>query len=609
MSCIDRKPHTLRKEKSLIIPRHVIFFDTETKQETMPNGDIKQTLKLGWACYYRAAYGRNLERLEWFFFKTALDLWQFLYRHVEPKRRLWIITHNLSFDFTIVEGWKYLKQANFKLRFFHNSGSTCIISVKSKAGSLLFIDSMNWFRESLAAIGQRLGIPKMTIDFETADDDFLSLYCKRDVEILIAMFKDFVKFLTGNQISRLCFTIASTAMAAYLFGFYDHKIYIHNNEQAIDCERAAYRGGRVECFFIGRLDTGPYYVVDVNSLYATVMHHGLFPCKLLKTRKQCRVDTLRIALRKQAVIATVLIETDEPAYAVKRKRTIFPVGRFWVTLTTPELVYALKRDHIKKVARVCFYDQAKLFTRYVARMYTLRQDFTSAGVDSYREICKLLMNSLYGKFGQKAEVWDKIGDAPGERDRTEQVFLPDLNRRGMIRYLLGEVWELTGYEECFNSFPGIAATVSAYARMYLYELMKITGEGNYFYCDTDSLIVNDAGLSNLGKLINPDNLGCLKIEETSEFVDIRGLKDYSTATKTVIKGISKSAVKQKDGSYQQQQWPSLRGILKSDNAGGYTVKSVNKVLTRKYTKGDLNPDGWIAPFLLAEYDQQTLWQE
>ncbi|GAH72779.1 unnamed protein product, partial [marine sediment metagenome] len=34
--------------------------------------------------------------------------------------------------------------------------------------------------------------------------------------------------LDGNKISRLCFTIGSTAMAAYLFGYYDTKIYIHN---------------------------------------------------------------------------------------------------------------------------------------------------------------------------------------------------------------------------------------------------------------------------------------------------------------------------------------------------------------------------------------------
>ena len=508
--------------------------------------------------------------------------------------------------FTIVRGWKYLGQANFKLKFFHNTGSTCIISVRSTNGAIIFIDSMNWFRESVAASGLRLGIPKLDIDFEIADDSYLSTYCKRDVEILVALFKDFVRFLEANRISRVCYTIASTAMAAYLFGFYDHKIYIHNNEQAIDLERQSYRGGRVECFFLGRLENGPYHVVDVNSLYATVMYHGKFPCRFLKTRDHCTIDTLRYNLQSKAVIARVLIETDEPVYAVKRTRTIFPVGRFWVTLTTPELIYALKHDHIRKVGRFVFYEHEKLFTRYVKRMYELRMEFKSAGVESYCEICKLLLNSLYGKFGQKAEIWEKIGDCPGERDRTEQVYLPDLNRRGMIRYLLGEIFELTGYEECFNSFPAIASTVTAHARMYLYELMKVAGSGNYFYCDTDSMIVNDKGLANLGPVINEFNLGCLKVEDSFPWVNIRGLKDYEMSGKSVIKGISKNAVKLGQGYYQQDQWPSLRGILKGPDSDSYTVKKVTKILTRKYTKGNVSSDGWIYPFSLCEYDQRSL---
>ncbi len=609
MSSIDRTPHALKREKSLIIPRHVIFFDTETKQVKQPNGDVKQTLKLGWVCYYRRPYGRNLEQLEWYFFDNIPDFWKFINLHTEKKRRLWVIACNMSFDFTIVQGWKYLGKENYKLKFFHNSGSTCIISVKSDHGSIIFIDSMNWFRESVEASGKRLGIPKLKIDFDKTDDLYLSTYCKRDVEILVALFKDFVKFLEANRISRVCYTIASTAMAAYLFGFYDHKIYIHNNEQAIDLERASYRGGRVECFYLGRLKTGPYHIVDVNSLYATVMHNGKFPCKFLTTRDHCNIDTLRYNLESKAMIARVLIETDEPAYAVKRDRTIFPVGRFWVTLTTPELVYALQHDHIRKVGRFVFYQHEKLFSRYVKRMYDLRLEFKSAGVQSYSEICKLLLNSLYGKFGQKAEIWEKIGECPGERDRTEAVYLPDQNRRGMIRYLLGEIFELTGYEECFNSFPAIASTVTAYARMYLYELMKTAGSGNYFYCDTDSLIVNDKGLENLGPLINEINLGCLKIEESIPWVNIRGLKDYETENKSVIKGISKNALQLESGVYQQDQWPSLRGILRGTDSDSYTVKKVTKILNRKYTKGEVTSDGWIRPFSLCDPDQLALWPD
>ena len=79
MSTINRKPHCLIREKTLAIPRHFIFIDTETEQERLENGSIRQKLKLGWACYYRRAYGRNLEKLDWHYFESADSLWQFIY--------------------------------------------------------------------------------------------------------------------------------------------------------------------------------------------------------------------------------------------------------------------------------------------------------------------------------------------------------------------------------------------------------------------------------------------------------------------------------------------------------------------------------------------------
>ncbi|GAJ21876.1 unnamed protein product, partial [marine sediment metagenome] len=136
-------------------------------------------------------------------------------------------------------------------------------------------------------------------------------------------------------------------------------------------------------------------------------------------------------------------------------------------------------------------------SHYVDKFYQLRQRFKSGGRSDYDEICKLLLNSLYGKFGQKAEVWEKIGEASGEPDRIETCYLSGRNSPSSIRYLLGEIFECVGIEESFNSFPAIASHVTAYGRMYLYELMKQAGRENVFYCDTDSLIVNEAGRSKL----------------------------------------------------------------------------------------------------------------
>ena len=603
MSCINRKCHSLIREKTLAIPRHLLFFDTETTQERLENGSIEQRLKLGWACYYRRAYNRNREQFEWCSFTTPLGFWQFVFKHVERKRKLWVLARNLVFDFTITEGWRNLRPHGFKLKFFHNAGTCSIISVRSRYGSIVFLDIMNWFVESLAKTGERIGMPKLAIDFETCSDEYLSIYCKRDVEIEIENFKRFIKFLETNSVARLCYTRGSTAMAAYLLSHYRTKIYIHNNEQAIDLERESYRGGRTECFYLGDLENGNYHIVDVNSLYPLVMRNYSYPVKYEKIIHNPTNETLSKYLRNYSAVAKVLIDTDEPVYAVRRERTIFPIGRFWVTLTTPELFYALKHNHLVKIDKCVIYKQANIFKSYVDRFYKLRHEFKSAGVAEYEELCKKMLNSLYGKFGQKADVWEKIGDCPNEPDRVELCFTRGGGMVKQIRYLLGEIFELKGYEESFNSFPAIASQVSAYARLYLWELMKIAGKGNYYYCDTDSLIVNEVGLCNLQKLIDNVNLGCLKIVESVNSLTIRGLKDYSIQSKQVVKGIRKNAVMIRDGVYEQEQWPSFKGLLRESATGTYTVKRQTKVLSRKYTKGEVKPDGWIVPFELADFDE------
>ncbi|GAI64683.1 unnamed protein product, partial [marine sediment metagenome] len=48
MSSINRKAHALRREKTMAIPRHFVFVDTETNQTKDKDGNIKQSFRLGW---------------------------------------------------------------------------------------------------------------------------------------------------------------------------------------------------------------------------------------------------------------------------------------------------------------------------------------------------------------------------------------------------------------------------------------------------------------------------------------------------------------------------------------------------------------------------------
>lgn len=604
MGRINRRAHVLRREKTLAIPRHVVFIDTETEPEKHADGSESHKLILGWACYLRRGGYDRKDKYQWLEFTDAETFWDWLNSFVGSKNKLWVIAHNIGFDFTVLEGFRFLRQAGFKCRFFYTGGSTTLIRVKKPGASIFFVDSLNWFHESLKSLGDRLGLEKLKIDFETADRPTLSKYCHRDVEILIKVFQELVSFLQTNRISRLTPTIGSLAFASYLFRDYDVPIYIHNDVQAIDLERAAYKGGRTECFFIGELSNGPYYCLDVNSLYPYVMRINRFPTKYEKVKYNLSIDDLRMFLQTKSVIAEITLQTDEPVYAVRRKRTIFPTGVFSTTLSSPELLYAVDHGHIVSVETAVIYESDSIFKSFVDRFYRHRTQFAADNNKLYEHFCKIIMNSLYGKFGQKAEQWEKIGDCPNEPDRLEDCIDGVTHRRRRIRYLLGEVFEMTGWTESRHSFPAIAAHVTAYARLFLWDLMKRCGKGNYFYCDTDSLFVNVQGFVNLASLVDPNVLGMLKVESIVDTLTIYGLKDYKFGDRTVIKGIRKNAVRVSDIEYVQEKWPSIKGILRSGKPDRYPILKTTKHLYRDYSKGVVSKSGFVQPFDFDELDSQ-----
>lgn len=600
MSSIDRKPHVLRAEKTLTIPRHVIFYDTESNMQTADDGSVTHTLKLGQACYLRKAEHNRHEQQEWLAFTEQSVFWRFVLDHCAAKNKLWVIALNLAFDFTVVGGFQFLRAAGFKCSFFYSKAGTTLIKVKKKGSAIMFVDALNWFHESAEALGERVGVPKMEIDFETADDSYLKTYCKRDVEILIAAFKQLTAFLENKRVSRLCYTIGSTAMAAYLFRHYRKKIYIHNNAEAIDLERAAYKGGRTECFFIGSLNHGPYYVLDVNSLYPFVMRAFTYPVKYLHIVHDIDLLTLANFVRDYAVIARVILSTETAAYAVRQERTIFPIGRFEATLSTPELIMALAAGDIESVRSAVVYERANIFRSFVDHFYKLRREFADTGNKLFEHFTKILLNSLYGKFGQKGEQWTKIGDCPGEPDRIEDVIDAVTHRRRRLRYLFDEVFEMSGYTETRHSFPAISAHVTAYARLYLWRLLQVAGQRNCYYVDTDSLFVNRTGFDNLSAYMHDTDLGQLKTEKQTNSLTIHGLKDYVIGDTRKIKGVRKKAVRISDVEYEQEMWPSLLGVMRSDNVGQYTTETITKHLERNYDKGIIAADGWVVPYYLSD---------
>jgi len=597
---MSQKWHRLKGNKKRSIPTLIVLYDCETKPIEVAPDLVRHELKLGVACCLFRFKGEYDFQEEWCTFRTKEEFWEFVLSRLRSKSRLYLIAHNQHFDFAVVDGFLWLSSRGWNMTQPILDSNLFIVSFKKDNESIMVCDSLNWFKSSLSQLGKNVGLEKLEIDFDTCTDEELEIYCKRDVEITVKTLIGWLNFIREHDLGNFSLTIASQAFNAFRHRFMDYPITIHRDEKTLEFEREAYRGGRTECFVLGEIE-GNIHSCDINSLYPFVMQKYNFPVCLLSTPKPFTLEMLKRALKEYLVVARVNIEINEPCIAIKDERLLFPIGRFNAVLTTPEIQYILEHHKIHSVGEVAVYQQAPIFEEWVKSLYGLRTKYKKEKNELYDGLTKLLMNSLYGKFGQFIEDIEEIGEAAPDIIMSGRVFDME-NSLWYSQWVFGgKVFRKSGEKrEWTHSSPVIAAHVCAHARMELWNTIKIAGRDNVFYVDTDSVMVNEEGLENLQSLINPTKLGALKYEGSADSVHIYGLKDYVFGEKVRCKGRSPKAESLGEGVFKQEQFLKFRSLIKLGSLDAPLVKTVTKELKREYKKGIVEDSGIITPFVRHE---------
>lgn len=612
-----KRGHVLDQTVSDLRPRRMVFFDTETAQREIGGGRILHTLRLGHAKYCDMPRYGELRIRDQIDFRTPGEFWEWFETKTRSRNTLYLIAHNLVFDLAIVDGLVELPEREWELSSFYSKDMISIFRWNKGDRRVMGLDNGNLFSGKLEKWGEIMGLPKMDVDFETVTDDELLTYCRRDVDIMVRSWETWIQFLDDNDCGAFKPTVASTAFNTWRHRFMDHRVYVHSDQGILDLERDAYRGGRCECFFVGALDDGPFYYLDINAMYGYVMRQFRFPAGLVGQAESLDPYYLAEKLDRYDVIARVTVIVDEPWLPMKSgTQTCYPVGEFSTVLTTPDLKLCIDRAWLLDVHQVAWYRSAPIFREYVDYFYPLRMKYEREGNKGYAEICKLFHNALYGKFGQRGFHQLEIGFCDPALFSREKVWDLDDGRQYWHVCLGGKVYREWQEGESFHSAPAIAAHVTAYARMYIYSLVRRVPPGHVFYMDTDSLLVDQVGYDALESLIVPGELGKLKIEDESPWVIIYAPKDYMMIRRRKMKGFSPKAVLVGTDVWRQTHFPGLRGLIKQGINRGYITQEVTKHPYREIYSGMVGSDGWIQPFHfqgerpleLLEWPPQPAWR-
>jgi hypothetical protein len=646
-----KKVAKISPTKTQKIPDSFIYFDTESWVKTdIENIDIEK-VKNGSKVfkkhkhYLTCACFNNTFKV---YMRESLDsFWGDVNSYAKGNKETWVFAHNAGYD-CLVSGLvprlvglgMYVETFSPKNPFFmiltnkrcDKKCESCVYSESKKRVRCRFpeykiriVDSLNYYNTSLLKLGEKFGMSKGECDYENTTDLGAVEYCLNDVDILKTAMEEFISLIKRDNMGSLKMTLAGQSFAAFRARFLNCDIFLHRDLWELILERNGYSGGRNECFYLGKVPE-PIYYLDVNSMYPYVMMKYPYPVKKLGSRKlyedvKYRKEGMEEFFNSWKILdgnlflADVLVKTNESVFPLKGERLEFPVGEFRTQLTTEEIRYGLEHNLIVHIYSYVWYEASFYFKDYIDYYYNERLKSGDKGDEILKYLYKIFQNALYGKFGQKNEHWEKIGNC--DINEVYEMIVDIEGKPTLTKCFGGGVFKKTkmptGENESLYSFPAVSAHVTANARMLLWEYMKIAQK--VYYCDTDSLMTNKEGydrLMNAG-FIDKNKLGWLKLEKQTDDLLLWGCKDYEIDGKRTLKGVSmvKCKCKGKDdncpeckgmgkvyneidnNTFAVVQWGSFNSSIRKGDLINFENKVVLKTLKREYKKGKVLESGEV----------------
>ena len=370
-------------------------------------------------------------------------------------------------------------------------------------------------------------------------------YCRLDVRILSAAIrrvKELYSELIGQPNNpRLILPLTTASMAYRIWSipssWPDHWVWRDSrgrwrpiaksrsnfNEIYRKCEA----GGRVQVICEPAEIIEDVVSYDANSLYPSVMYEETFPDPMSIGRVGATFESLRIELNREdrvCVADVKMVAPDGVPRFLPNKdedgRRKWDSNEFDGWICEPELKLAIEVGWIiEEVREIVSARAIRPFRTYVRRLYDLRLAMRKRG-DPAHSLCKLLLNSLYGRFG--------IKERPSRVEGAEAIMMaqdkPDYDERYELRFYDGlglEFPYLLDYKQLrkapSSQWFGFSSFILSYGRERLARAIIAAGD-DAVYCDTDSVHLRARSAYKLEKNIPIGNeLGEWKLE-TSEAI-------------------------------------------------------------------------------------------
>lgn len=411
-----------------------------------------------------------------------------------------MVATNLGFDICSIFSVKELLDKD-KFDFLLQNKGSGFIYIRYIPYNILFIDTFNFYPVSVKTLGEKLGLPKFKFpkiinEINNISDikhpDYVKQieeYNLRDSEISykwLSWFQDITNKMGGNMKK----TIASSALDLFKRKYLNGPIAQPKKELLLHMY-SGYYGGRTETFFKGLYnldnfsDKLNYY--DINSCYVSVMRKEFPDINTIKFKSKGNL-TLIDLYNGMSKIKLKSPDTNIPyiphKFGIeKQKKLLFPIGNFEGWYNHFEIKKALDMGYeILDIGKCIYFTDIEYYLLdYAEEMYNERME------DTINQLMyKLYGNSLYGKFGQRFDMENKIIYNIDDYDFDTKEHI-ELEKKGKVFFNDFYVY-VNEKNNFYGTFimPIISLYTTSYARNLLYDSFVKNNENNIMYMDTDS---------------------------------------------------------------------------------------------------------------------------
>lgn len=600
---MKRYPHYWWPLKGQTCPRQIAVLDCDGTPTTgMPGQSVRNEQLTGWCLSWVTLKAGTPQREATACGDDRGSLLLRLSQLLSSKDRTWLFASPCGRILPMIGFWNDLESGAWRLagKDWHrgddkpmtgdSSGDgVCIVEdpptvivcrLRGRPGKLTLLDIRNW---GIDLLDRELTAHERTRQYLSGICDCLSA------------------LRSWGRVSLRC-TSGSQAVSALRSLDGCVRLHCHCYVQALAIERAAYYGGRCEAFRLGKL-TGPVYHVDVRSMYPSLCLDLPVPVSLRRYHHDPGSAEAACRDRPECCAASVRVRTAVPAYPLRRNGDVlYPIGVFDTYLCGAELRAAVESDHVTRWHDAAEYTCAPVLRPYFSKWLALLSIERAQGRVHSCQYIKRVMNALPGKFAEPGRRW--VAHAP----LTEHGPYGQWYARGkdgkQVRYR-NVAWHTQREEtsgESYWSCPAIAAWITAAGRMRLWGLVALAGRDNTYYCDTDSLITNEAGHIRLvaGGHVRSGEAGYLRLVGRHPGCNIHGIRHYECGDSITCAGVPKGTIR--PGETRGQYWirTSAGAEIAMGCAPAGTEYRVALDGIDAYRHGRVMPDGSVLP--LEVYD-------